>query len=103
MKRVINPKTYEKVVEYWDKGDGRSNALQTENKVFQSPDINDSIRDAEIKIPAGESIILHELLVDSLVKKYSHLIVEDYVKPKLKKKIKKVSKKKKKYEKKKKK
>jgi len=82
MKRVTNPKTYEKMVEYWDKGDGKTNALQTEKRTFQSPNIHDIIRDAEIAIPSGKSIILHELLVTDLVSKFPHLIVEEYVKPK---------------------
>ena len=86
MKIVENPKEYLKFIERWDKGDGRTNGLVREQRSFKSPDINDTIRDEKIVLPAGKSIILVDVLADDLVSKYPHLVTKEYTEPKPKKK-----------------
>uniref|UniRef100_A0A6H1ZKV0 Uncharacterized protein n=1 Tax=viral metagenome TaxID=1070528 RepID=A0A6H1ZKV0_9ZZZZ len=85
MRIVENPKEYEKTIEYWDKGDGRTNALQSGKQMFSS-DIDVVIRDSRISIPAGKSVVLQDILAEDLVKKFPHLTTKEYVEPVLEKK-----------------
>jgi hypothetical protein len=91
MKTVVNPKKYKARVEYWDKGDGKSNALKHKKEVFVPGDINDVIRDGIINIPRGKSIDVLDEIAVGIQAKYPWVVVKDYVKPKPKRKTKKAS------------
>jgi len=81
MKIVENPKEYQKVIEYWDKGDGKTNSLLRKTVDFPSSDINISIRDFRVIIPVGESVILADIIAEDLVRRFPHLIMKDYTEP----------------------
>ena len=77
MKKVVNPKEYEKSVEYWDKGDGKSNQLKSEKRKFQSQDINIIIYDEPVSIKAGGETILPDSVAQTLLVRFPYLIVSE--------------------------
>jgi len=100
MKKVVNPKDYEKFVEYWDKGDGKTNQLKGEKRKFQSQDINIVIFDEPVSIKVGGSAILPDSVAQTLLVRFPYLVVSE-PDPVVKKKATKIAKRvpKKKYEK----